>query len=99
MQALAFRNEVPLELLKVTALGTKEENLIEETGKRLACFAQSLNIPFSFKTAMVTHMKDIDENMFEMEDGEVVVIYSYLVLCHLVGQPDCLEALIRVLKK
>ncbi|GLT28954.1 hypothetical protein SLA2020_038540 [Shorea laevis] len=96
MQALAIRNEVPLELLKVTAIGTAEEAKIEETGKRLACFAESLNIPFSFKTAMVTHMKDINEGRFEMEDGEVVAIYSSSVLCHLVGQPDCFKALIRV---
>ncbi|GKV53878.1 hypothetical protein SLEP1_g60391, partial [Rubroshorea leprosula] len=97
MQALAIRNGVPLELLKVTAIGTAEEEKIE-TGKRLACFAESLNIPSSFKAAIVTHMKDINEDMFEIEDGEVVAIYSPLVLSHLVRQPDCLEALIRVLR-
>ncbi|GLT28957.1 hypothetical protein SLA2020_038570 [Shorea laevis] len=98
MQALAIENEVPLELLKVTATGTTEEKIIDDTGKRLACLAESLNIPFSLKTVMVTQIKDINEDMFEIEDGEIVTIYSPLVLSHLVGQPDCLEALIRVLK-
>ncbi|GLT28961.1 hypothetical protein SLA2020_038600 [Shorea laevis] len=51
MQAPAIGNEVPLELLKVTAMRTTEERIIEETGKRLACFSESLDIdiPFSFK--------------------------------------------------
>jgi len=46
MQALAERHDCPIELLKITAVGSTG---IEETGKRLANVAESLNLPFLFK--------------------------------------------------
>ncbi|XWS53528.1 hypothetical protein CRYUN_Cryun10bG0009100 [Craigia yunnanensis] len=98
MQALATRDECPIELLKVTAVGTTSQTKMEETGKRLACFAEALNIPFLFNAIMVTDLKDISEDIFELNDGEAVVINSLLLLRHTLTQPDCLESIIRVLK-
>lgn len=62
MQALADRKKVQMKILKVTAIGiTREDKEIEEIGKRLSSLAESLNIAFLFKTALVTHLKDINE--------------------------------------
>ncbi|GLT81521.1 hypothetical protein SLA2020_529030 [Shorea laevis] len=91
MQALATRKEFPLELFKITAVGTALREKVEETGKRLACFAIALNIPLSFKAAMVTNLKDISVDTFELHDDEAIVIYSRPVLRHTLAQPDCLE--------
>ncbi|XVE65523.1 hypothetical protein DITRI_Ditri08aG0006600 [Diplodiscus trichospermus] len=98
MQALATRHECPIELLKVTAVGTTLQNKMKETGKRLACFAEALNIPFLFNVVMVTDLKDISEDMFELNDDEAVVFSFRFLLRHTLTQPECLESIIRVLK-
>lgn len=98
MQALASRCECPIEHLKITALGTKSEHKIQETGKRLMSFAQSMNLPFSFNVLMVADMLDLNEDLFELDTDEAVAVYSPFVLSSMIAQPDRLERLIRVIK-
>ncbi|KAJ0033906.1 hypothetical protein Pint_24368 [Pistacia integerrima] len=98
MQALATQHEPQVELLTITAVGTTLRHEIEETGKTLAYFAKTLNLPFSFKVVMVTSLKDLNENLFELHKGEVVAIYSSITLNHMIRWPNCLESVIRVLK-
>lgn len=97
LQGLATRNKCPIELLKVTAVSTTSRSKMEETGKGLACFAEALNIPFLFNVVMVRDIKDISEDIFELNVGEALVVSSWLRLRH-VTQTDCLESIIRVLK-
>lgn len=59
MQALATRFECPIELLKVTAVGTTSKQEIKKTSKRLAHFAKTLNMPFLFQIVMVRDFKDL----------------------------------------
>ncbi|KAJ0093442.1 hypothetical protein Patl1_24904 [Pistacia atlantica] len=98
MQALATQHEPQVELLTITAVGTTLRHEIEETGKTLAYFAKTLNLPFSFKVVMVTSLKDLNENLFELHKGEVVAIHSSITLNHMIRLPNCLESVIRVLK-
>ncbi|PQM43292.1 DELLA protein GAI1 [Prunus yedoensis var. nudiflora] len=98
MQALATRYECPIELLKVTAVGVTSREKIEDTGRRLAQFAEALKLPFSFKVAMVKDIKDINEDTFELEDGEAAAVYCPLLLCSTMRQPNCSESLIKVLR-
>lgn len=91
MQALAVRHACPIEILKLTAVGTTFKELIEETGRRLSCFAKSMSLPFSFKIVMVSDMKDLTEDVFELEAGEAVGIYSGLFLRILLACPSHLE--------
>ncbi|KAK6122588.1 hypothetical protein DH2020_043671 [Rehmannia glutinosa] len=49
MQALTARHENPIQHLKITAVGTNSKTAIEETGKRLMSFAESLNLKLSFQ--------------------------------------------------
>ncbi|XP_059630179.1 DELLA protein RGL2-like [Cornus florida] len=98
MQALAARHECPVELLKITAVGTKSKPKLEETGKQLVSFAQTLNLPFSFNIVMVSDMLDLNENLFELEAEEVVAVYAQYCLRTLIPKPDQLECLMRVVR-
>lgn len=99
MQALAGREECSTELLKITAVGIKAcKHKTEETGKRLASVAESLNLPFLFKTAFVSDMNDIREELFEIDDDEAVIVYSSKALRTMISRPRCLENLMRVMR-
>ncbi|KAF5455391.1 hypothetical protein F2P56_024970 [Juglans regia] len=95
MQALADRQDYPIELLKITAVGSTD---IEEIGTRLASFAKSLNLPFSFKSVILSDMKDAKEELFETEEGETIIIYAPYVLRTMIPTPDSLENLMRVMR-
>ncbi|CAK7326361.1 unnamed protein product [Dovyalis caffra] len=96
MQALASsRNECPLELLKITAVGTNSKKHIEDTGNRLKSFAQTINIPFSFKIVMVSDMLVLKEDLFELDADEELAIYSEYALKSLIGQPNQLDHLMQ----
>ncbi|CAI9118563.1 OLC1v1020150C1 [Oldenlandia corymbosa var. corymbosa] len=97
MQALASRRDCPLEFLKITAVGSSKE-MIEETGNKLSSFAKSLNIPFAFKT-VVTDLKNLDIEFFELEPDEALAVYSELRLASLLAWPHHLESLIETIKK
>ncbi|KAA8549081.1 hypothetical protein F0562_000765 [Nyssa sinensis] len=77
MQALADQHAFPIEHLKITAVGTTGREKIEETGKRLASFSESLNLPFSFNVVFLSEMKDVKEELFDIESDEAVAIYAY----------------------
>ncbi|XP_061338440.1 DELLA protein RGL1-like [Gastrolobium bilobum] len=99
MQALAERKERPVELLKITAIGLKGKIELEETGKRLVSFAESLNLPFLYKVVFVTDIIDINEDQFEIDDDEAVAIYSPYILRTMVSSSDSLDNLMRVIRK
>ncbi|XP_077239936.1 DELLA protein RGL1-like [Tasmannia lanceolata] len=97
MQALAVRFTCPLELLKITAVVSSQDK-IEETGKRLVSFAEMLNLPFTFKSVIVSDMKDLREDLFELESREVVGVYAPLVMGNMIVRPDCSEKLMKVIR-
>lgn len=96
MQALAVRDESPLELLKITAIGTCKQAL-EETGKWLTSFAENIDLPLSF-AIVVSDLKDIKEDLFELEADEVVAVYLAYRLWTQLAWPNQLEALIGVIR-
>ncbi|KAL5712160.1 hypothetical protein ACHQM5_014359 [Ranunculus cassubicifolius] len=98
MQALAVRHDCPLEMLKVTAVGTKGQHEMQETGKRLTSFAESMDIPFLFKLVMVTNLEDLKEEMIELEEDDAVAISAPLVLRTLLIRSESLDSLMRVIR-
>ncbi|KAF5464756.1 hypothetical protein F2P56_014808 [Juglans regia] len=98
MQALATRYECPLELLKITAVGTTSKHLLVETGKRLESFSQSLNLPFSFKVVMISDMVDLREDLFELDANERVAVYSAYLLRTMIPRPNQLESIMKVVR-
>lgn len=98
MQALAEREQRPIQLLKLTAVafGNKEE--VEVTGKSLASFAESLNLPFQFSVVCVTNFLEIKEQLFEIRNDESLIVYCPLMLRKMISCPSCLENLLGVIK-
>ncbi|KAI3460751.1 hypothetical protein Pfo_017414 [Paulownia fortunei] len=96
MQGLS---ECPIQSLKITAVGTADQRHIEETGKRLLSFAQSLNLPFSFKVVYLTDMRAFKEDLLNIEADEIVVVYSYMMLRSMISKPDLLENLMRAITR
>ncbi|XP_062030675.1 DELLA protein RGL1-like [Rosa rugosa] len=99
MEALAEREECPVELLTITAVGVRGKQNIKETGERLTSVALSLNLPFQFKEVIVSDMQDINDRLFdEIEDDQALVVYAPLVLRTMIPRPRCLENLMRVMR-
>ncbi|WCJ23334.1 GRAS family transcription factor [Euphorbia peplus] len=99
MQALQSRHDCPLELLKISAIGTSSKASIEDTGRRLASFARSMNIPFSFKAIMVSDLLELKEDLFDKDPGESVAIYSEYSLMSLITAQNRLEHVMMLLRK
>ncbi|XP_023547741.1 DELLA protein RGL1-like [Cucurbita pepo subsp. pepo] len=94
-----LKDELPINLLKITAVVSDKGHLIEQVGKWLENVAESLNIPFSFKAILVSDMMELKEEHFETEEHEMVAIYSPLVLRTMITKPASLENLMRVIRK
>jgi hypothetical protein len=98
MQALASRCECPLELLKITAIGTTSKHLIEDTGRWLKSFAQNMNIPFSFKIVMVSDLLDLKENLLEIDVEEKIAVYSSYLPRKLIAMPNRLDSMMKMIR-
>ncbi|KAM7501157.1 hypothetical protein LguiB_000061 [Lonicera macranthoides] len=99
MQALAERDNYRVELFRITALGTTDRRKIEGTGKRLRSFAESLKLPFIFQIVFLSDMIDLKEELFKIEADEAVAIYSPMILRSMISRPDCLENVMRVMRR
>ncbi|KAG9457870.1 hypothetical protein H6P81_002378 [Aristolochia fimbriata] len=97
MQALADRVGSPVELVKISAVGSSVENM-GITGRRLASFAGNLDLPFVFKEVFVPDMRDLEVEMFEVEAEESVVVYASNVLNTMIAMPEGLEKAMRVVR-
>lgn len=99
MQALAERFMCPVELLKISAVAVRTlQKNIEETGERLVSFAKTLNLPFAFRPVIVSDMKDLNRDLFELKPEEVVGVYATNILHRMIYRPECLEHLMRVIR-
>ncbi|KAM2059142.1 hypothetical protein TB1_030753 [Malus domestica] len=98
MEVLVGREECPIELLTITAVGVTGKQKIEETGRRLASVAEALNLPFQFKAVIVTDMEDVKDQLFDVKDDEAVVVYAPLILRTMISRSSCLENLMRVVR-
>ncbi|WCJ23339.1 hypothetical protein M5689_005371 [Euphorbia peplus] len=98
LQALANRQERPVEFLKITAVGTPEtKQKLEEIGKCLTCLAATLNLPFLFCIAVVLDIKDLEKEKLQLSDDEVVAVFSLNVLRNASSVPDFLRSFSRFL--
>ncbi|KAJ0959959.1 hypothetical protein J5N97_000274 [Dioscorea zingiberensis] len=98
MQALATRSSCPVDYLRITVVGTSEESLLV-TGQRLVSFAETLSLSFDFRVVAVADIKDLREDMFEIEPGEALAVYSSLDMSSMIVRPNSLDNLIRVMRK
>lgn len=99
IQALTERVSYPIQHLKITAIGTTDRQKMQETGKSLESFAESLNLPFSYKIIFLSDTNNLRKEHFTIKQHEEVVVYCPLILRTMIGRPDCLENLMRVIMK
>ncbi|KAK6924032.1 Transcription factor GRAS [Dillenia turbinata] len=99
MQALTERRECPIELLKISAVGIRGGQKIDEVGMNLDSFAKSLNIPLVFEKIFVPDLDKLKEEHFHIEDNEAVAVFCSNILKTMVSRPKCLEALMLVLRR
>ncbi|CAN0922533.1 Protein SLENDER RICE1-LIKE 1 [Linum grandiflorum] len=93
LQALASRK-------KITAIvtETEKEKSVVQTGERLARFAESMKIPFVFKTVAVHDMLEIRNKQFDIDPREVVAVFCENSLHELIQKPSQLEAFMGVIR-
>ncbi|CAN4113396.1 unnamed protein product [Withania somnifera] len=98
IQALAEKGDSPIELLKITAVGSTEKENFEVTGNSLHSFAKSLGLPFSFDKVFVSDMKDFKKESINTKTDETVAVYCNSILRTLIPRPDCLDNLMKVVR-
>ncbi|CAI9785576.1 unnamed protein product [Fraxinus pennsylvanica] len=99
MQGLSEWHEHLIKHLKISAVGTTDQLYIEVTGQRLLSFAESLNFSFSFEAVYLTDMRNFKEDLLNVEAGETVVVYSFLMLRSMVSKPDCVENVMGAIRR
>ncbi|KAK1354329.1 Della protein rgl1 [Heracleum sosnowskyi] len=99
IQALSERKVHPVQLLKITALNTEDNQKVEDIGKRLESFANPLNINFLFVVVTVDDLSSLKKELLDIQSGEAVVIYASNILRTMIPRPDKLETLMRVIKE
>ncbi|CAI9762602.1 unnamed protein product [Fraxinus pennsylvanica] len=98
MEALSTRCENPIEHLKITAVGIKSKEKLEETGRRLTTFAQSLNFHFSFDIVVEEDILDLNIDLFEFDNDKAVAVYAAYALTSMIGCPDRLKHIMEVIR-
>ncbi|KAL2506831.1 DELLA protein RGL1 [Abeliophyllum distichum] len=98
MQALSTRSKNPIEHLKITAVGIKSKEKIEETGRRLTTFAQSLNLHFTFDVVVAEDILELNKELFEFDIDEAVAVYAAYALTIMIGHPDRLKHIMEVIR-
>nr|GEY99413.1 hypothetical protein [Tanacetum cinerariifolium] len=67
--------------------------------ERLAEYAKSMNILFTFKIVMVSNMLDFNIDLLELDEHEKVAVCAPFFLSTLISKPNYLEHLMRVIRK
>ncbi|CAI0626319.1 unnamed protein product [Linum tenue] len=101
MQALESRPaDAPrVEILKVTAMCTGAVEPVRATGEWLTGFAKSKGLNFCFKIVRVEDVLDVRGEMFGVDQGrEAVMVYSEHAFVAMIGRPDRMETLMRVVR-
>lgn len=98
MQALAARTEHPIQHLKITAVGTGWKSIMEETGRQLTGFAQSLKLEFTFKIVLFEDLLDLNHTLFDLDADESLAIYAPYILATFVGRVNEIDHLMRMMR-
>ncbi|KAJ6808826.1 scarecrow-like protein 18 [Iris pallida] len=97
MQALAARDACPVESLKISAVGSSV-GAISAVGESLSSLAERLRLPFEFREVVLQDLRDLREDMFDLDEGEALGISSHLVLNTLIVKPENVEKVMRVVR-
>ncbi|KAG8069305.1 hypothetical protein GUJ93_ZPchr0005g14874 [Zizania palustris] len=90
IQALAVRPGGP-PTVRITGIGPRfvcDRDVLRDVGVRLAEFASSVNVPFSFRGVASNNLDDLSSWMFQLSPGETVAVNSILQLHRLLVDQD-----------
>ncbi|CAL1384566.1 unnamed protein product [Linum trigynum] len=99
MQALATRRRIRVEHLKITAVATMGKELIEQTGRRLVMFAQTMSLVCSFDVVMVRDLAELRQDHLRFDSGVTVVVLADYVASTLTSPAERLDALIKTIRR
>ncbi|XP_009779274.1 scarecrow-like protein 18 [Nicotiana tabacum] len=92
-------SQSPFEYLKITAIGnTQSRTKLEETGKRLMSFAESLNLLFYFKSVIIEDIMDLKKNDLDIDPEETIAVYAQHFLANMIMQQEKLDFLMGFIK-
>lgn len=95
----AGRGENPVHHVRITAVASASKRLIiEETGRELGRFADSVNLRFSFGVVLVEDVLELDRDLFGLNADESVVVYASYTLVTLVGRAERLDHVMEVIR-
>ncbi|CAI0626300.1 unnamed protein product [Linum tenue] len=98
MQALVSRDEVQsVDHLKISAVGIRSRDVMEETAQRLVDFARTMALSFSFNLVMLDDFADLKEDTLAVEPGETVAVLSEYLLTTLVAHSDKLDRVMKTI--
>nr|ATG83505.1 GRAS5 transcription factor [Salvia miltiorrhiza] len=99
MQDASAPSEHPIQHLKITAVGTSsKKSILEETGRQLASFAESVSLKFTFGVVVVEDVLELNQDLFELDADEAVVVYAAYSLVTMVGRAERLNHVMEVIK-
>jgi hypothetical protein len=78
IQALAVRRGGPPRLLRITAIGL-DVSALQQTGKRLAHFAESLQVPFEY-CVVPESLENLEQGKIRVEADEILAVNCCSVL-------------------
>ncbi|KAH6816739.1 hypothetical protein C2S51_021559 [Perilla frutescens var. frutescens] len=96
MDALARRKGCHVKQLKISAVCSPNDN-VEEIGKLLSSFAESMNLPFVFRI-FYSETGHLERDRLELEAGETVAVYMEFCFIASLACPKNVEALLGGLK-
>ncbi|XP_016488314.1 scarecrow-like protein 18 [Nicotiana tabacum] len=92
-------SQSPFEYLKITALGNTQSRIkLEETGKRLMRFAESLNLLFYFKSVITEDILDLKKEDLDIDPEETIAVYAQHFLTNMIMKQEKLDFLMRFIK-
>ncbi|XP_038706545.1 DELLA protein RGL1-like [Tripterygium wilfordii] len=98
IQALASQKECPLESLSLSVVVTYSSQM-EDVGKRLMRFAETMNLPLSFMIVKMSDTFELKEDQFEIDAEEIVAVFSEFFMWTMIPQPDHLDSIMKMIRK
>lgn len=97
MQALAQRQRGPPRL-RLTGVG-QAEDVLQQTGRRLADFARTLDLPFEYAPLVVGSVENVTVEMFNRQEGEAFAVNCVLQLHRLLEKGlDSLDTFLEMIR-
>ncbi|KAL6566338.1 DELLA protein gai1 [Orobanche gracilis] len=101
LQALALRPGGPPSF-RLTGIGPPPQDdtdHLQEVGWKLARLAETVNVEFEYRGFVANSLADLNASMFDIREGEAVVVNSIFELHQLLARPGAIEKVLQVVRE